>query len=116
MTTIKTGMVYQRTHKGPNYLCLGVATIGGERHVISVKNGNINANGKSRSMGKAENGVSIYAHSVRSIARIHQFRDVKVGTVFTLGKADKSVKKDLKRILTKGIETTAELPSLAELR
>ena len=116
MTTIKTGMVYQRTLKGPNYVCLGVTTINGQRHVVSVKNGNINLNGKSRSMDNAEGGVSIYAHSVNSIARIHQLRDVNVKTVFTLGKADKSVQKDLKRILTKGIETAAELPSMAELR
>lgn len=116
MTKIKTGMVYQRTAKGPNYLCLGTAMIGGIKHVISVKNGNINADGKSRNMENVGAGVVTYAHSVNSIARIHQFRDVKTDTVFTLGLADRSIKKSLKRALTQGVDTAAELPSLAELR
>lgn len=116
MTKIKTGMVYQRTVKGPNYLCLGTAMINGQKHVISVKNGNINANGKSRNMSGADAGVVTYAHSVNSIARIHQLREVDTETVFTLGGADRSIKKSLKRALTQGVATAAELPSLAELR
>jgi hypothetical protein len=116
MTTIKTGMVYQRTVKGPNYLCLGTAMVNGQKHVISVKNGNINGNGKSRRMSKSNGKVSIYAHSTNHIARIHQLREVDVKTVFTLGLGDKSVQKELKRILTKGVETSAELPVLGELR
>jgi hypothetical protein len=116
MTTIKTGMVYQRTQKGPNYLCLGTAMINGEKQIISVKNGNINANGKSRRMSKSNGGVVIYAHAPEDIARVHQVRGVDVKSIFTLGEADKTVQKDLKRLLNKGVATAAELPSLAELR
>lgn len=116
MTTIKTGMVYQRTVKGPNYLALGTAMIDGAKHIISVKNGNINANGKSRRMRKTKGGVVVFAHSPNDIARIHQVREVDVKSIFTLGEADTTVEKDLKRLLTKGVNTAAELPSLAELR
>jgi hypothetical protein len=116
MTVIKTGMVYQRTAKGPNYLCLGKATVGGETMLISVKNGNINKDGSSRKMGKSAGGVVIFAHSPDNIARVHQVRTVNVSSIFSAGEADTTVKSDLKRLLTKGINTAAELPSLAELR
>jgi hypothetical protein len=116
MTIIKTGMVYQRTAKGPNYLALGKTTINGETMVISVKNGNVNKNGDARSMAKAAGGVVIFAHSPDDIARVHQLRDVNVSTIFTKGEADTTVQRDLKRMLTKGINSAAELPSLAELR
>lgn len=116
MTILKTGMVYQRTLKGPNYLALGKATINGETVIISVKNGNINNDGKSRKMKKAAGGVVVFAHSPDSIARVHQVRSVNVNSIFTLGDADTTVQSDLKRLLTKGIATAAQLPSLAELR
>ena len=116
MTIIKTGMVYQRTAKGPNYVCLGKATINGETMVISVKNGNINKDGDARNMSKAAGGVIVFAHSPNNIARVHQVRDVNVSTIFSKGDADTTVQPVLKRLLTKGIDTAAELPSLAELR
>jgi hypothetical protein len=116
MTTIKTGTVYQRTLKGPNYLCLGKAKINGELMIISVKNGNINKNGSARNMSGANAGVVVFAHAPDNIARVHQVRKVNVSTIFTRGYADSSVKPVLKRILTKGMSTKAELPSLAELR
>jgi hypothetical protein len=116
MTILKTGMVYQRTIKGPNYVCLGKATIDGETMVISVKNGNINANGQSRKMANSQGGVVIFAHHPEDVARIHDNRDVNVASIFTKGEADTKVKSTLKQLLTKGVSTAAELPSLAELR
>ena len=116
MATIKTGAVYQRTVKGPNYLCVGTTMVDGERYIVSVKNGNIGMNGKSRRMEKSNGRVTVFAHSPNDIARIHQVRQVDVGSIFTLGKAEPSIKKDLKRIITKGVATAAELPSIAELR
>lgn len=116
MTVIKTGMVYQRTAKGPNYLCLGRATVNGQSMLISVKNGNINKDGTSRRMRNTQGGVVIFAHSPENIARVHQVRTVNVSSIFTLGEADTTVQKDLKKLLKKGVVTQAELPSLAELR
>lgn len=116
MTTIKTGMVYQRTNKGPNYLCLGKATIDGKTMLLSVKNGNINTDGTSRNMGRSLGGVTIFAHDPNSIARIHQVRTVNVSSIFSRGYADGSLQTSLKRLLTRGVNTAAELPSLAELR
>jgi len=116
MTTIKTGMVYQRTAKGPNYLCLGKATINGETMVISVKNGNINKDGAARDMSRSQGGVVVFAHSPNDIARVHQVRDVNVSSIFTRGEADTTVQPVLKRMLTQGVRTAAELPSLADLR
>jgi hypothetical protein len=84
--------------------------------VISVKNGNINANGKSRTLSKADGGVVIFAHMPEDIARVHQIRKVDVGSVFTKGAASTAIQTTLKRLLTQGIETAGELPSLAELR
>lgn len=116
MSTLKTGMVYQRTLKGPNYVCLGKATINGETMVISVKNGNVSNNGKSRKMKKTDGGVVVFAHLPKDIARVHQIRKVDVSSVFSLGNAETTVQTSLKRMLTTGINTAAELPSLAELR
>lgn len=116
MTTIKTGTVYQRTAKGPNYVCLGKATIGGRTMIVSVKNGNINADGTARNMANSQGGVVVFAHCPKEIARVHQVRKVKVATIFSKGAADTTVKPVLKRLLTKGMNTAAELPSLAELR
>lgn len=116
MTTIKTGMVYQRTAKGPNYVCLGKATINGQTMVISVKNGNINKDGAARDMSRSQGGVVVFAHAPEDIARVHQVREVDVASIFDRGEADTTVKPVLKRLLTKGISTAAELPSLAELR
>lgn len=114
MSTIRTGMVYQRTVKGPNYVCLGKATVDGKTMVISIKNGNINKSGKSRRM--STDGVVVFAHSPEDIARVHQVRTVDVASVFSRGHAESSVEPVLKRMLTKGIETAAELPKLSELR
>ena len=114
MSTIKTGMVYQRTLKGPNYVCLGKATVDGKTMIVSVKNGNINKNGKSRKM--SDQSVVVFAHAPESIARIHQVRRVDVRSVFNLGGAPEALEGSLKRILTKGLDTAAELPSVAELR
>lgn len=116
MTIIKTGMVYQRTMKGPNYVCLGKATIDGEIMLVSVKNGNVNKDGSSRKMKNTKGGVVVFAHSPNNIARVHQVRTVNVSSIFSAGEADTTVQADLKRLLTKGIATAAELPSLAELR
>jgi hypothetical protein len=116
MTVIKTGMVYQRTTKGPNYVCLGKATIEGETMLISVKNGNVNKDGTSRRMRKTKGGVVIFAHSPNDIARVHQVRTVNVSTIFAQGEADTTVQPVLKRMLAQGVNTAAELPSLAELR
>jgi hypothetical protein len=114
MTTIKTGMVYQRTLKGPNYVCLGKARVDGKTMIISVKNGNITASGKSKRMTKE--AVAIHAHDPELIARVHQVRTVDVASVFNLGQAESSVRPALKKLLTKGVVTNAELPSLAQLR
>lgn len=114
MSTIRTGMVYQRTVKGPNYVCLGKATIDGQTMVISVKNGNINKSGKSRKM--KTDGVVVHAHAPEDIARVHQVRTVDVASVFSLGHATEDLQPVLKRMLTKGIETAAELPKLSELK
>lgn len=116
MTTIKTGMVYQRTAKGPNYVCLGKATVDGQTVLVSVKNGNVNKDGTSRNMRKSAGGVTIFAHSPDSIARVHQVRTVNVSSIFSRGEADTTVQPSLKRLVTKGIATAAELPSLVELR
>ena len=115
-TVIKTGMVYQRTEKGPNYLCLGKATINGEQMLVSVKNGNVNKDGTSRRMRNTKGGVVIFAHAPEDIARVHQVRTVNVSSIFTKGEADTTVQSDLKRLLTKGVATAAVLPSLASLR
>lgn len=115
MSTIKTGMVYQRTAKGPNYVCLGKATVDGQQMIVSVKNGNITASGKSRKMNRKQK-VVVFAHAPESIARIHQVRRVDVKSVFDLGGAPGALEGSLKRILTKGLDTAAELPSVAELR
>jgi hypothetical protein len=114
MTTIKTGMVYQRTLRGPNYLCLGKAKVNGTTMIISVKNGNITDSGKSKRM--PTDGVVVFAHHPDNIARVHQVRAVDVTSVFNLGNAEAKVRPLLKKMLAKGISTHAELPSLAELR
>ena len=114
MSTIKTGMVYQRTLKGPNYLCLGKAKVNGTTMIISVKNGNITQSGKSRKM--PTDGVVVFAHHPENIARVHQVRKVDVASVFNLGNAETSVQSVLKKMVSKGVSTPAELPSLAELR
>jgi hypothetical protein len=115
MTTIRTGLVYQRTAKGPNYVCLGKANVGGQTMIISVKNGNIRANGKCKEQGAGE-AVVLYAHAPKDIARVHQAREVDVKTVFTVGGALPEFQHTTKRMLQNGVATEAELPRLAELR
>ncbi|MDD3412547.1 MAG: hypothetical protein PHY47_00960 [Lachnospiraceae bacterium] len=116
MSTIKTGLVYQRTVKGPNYICLGKANIGGRTMVISVKNGNIRQDGKCKLRGNAEGAVLLHAHEPTKIARIHQVRDIDVKSVFTNGEALAELAAATKKMVAKGIETSAELPVPARLR
>ena len=120
MSTIKTGLVYQRTAKGPNYVCLGKAVLPDSKGVnklfiISVKNGNIRKNGKCKEQGAGE-AVTLYAHAPQDIARIHQAREVDVKSVFTLGGAPMQFAGATKRMLQNGVATEAELPSLRDLR
>lgn len=114
MTTIKTGLVYQRTTKGPNYLCLGKATINGTTKIISVKNGAIRNDGKCK-LGHVESRVSLYAHNPTDIARIHQVRDVDVKSVFTRGEALPGMKTLTRRLVKRGVNTNAEVPVVKNL-
>lgn len=114
MSVIRTGSVYQRTAKGPNYVCLGKAKIGGQTMIISVKNGNIRKDGRCKLAGGAP--VTLHAHYPENVARIHQTRSVNLGTVFSRGGALPEFQEATKRMLAKGIETEAELPNPAELR
>ncbi len=113
-TKIKTGLVYQRTTKGPNYLCLGKATINGETKIISVKNGSIRNDGRCK-LGHTEQRVSLFAHSPASIARIHQVRNVDVKSVFTRGEALPGMKTLTKRMIRRGVNTNAEIPVVQNL-
>lgn len=112
-TKIKTGLVYQRTLKGPNYLCLGKANVGGEMRIISVKNGNIRKDGNCKLAGKET--VNLYAHKTDSVARIHQVREVNVASVFSRGEAMPAMKALVKRMLKKGIATGASVPVVGDL-
>jgi hypothetical protein len=116
MSTIRTGLVYQRTAKGPNYLCLGKAVVAGQTMIISVKNGNIRKNGKCKAQGNAEGPVTLHAHLPSKIARIHQVREVDVKSVFTVGGALPEFQATTKRMVANGIETEAELPRISQLR
>lgn len=114
MTKIKTGLVYQRTAKGPNYVCLGKAVIGGETMVISTKNGNITDSGKCKMQGDFP--VVLHAHKPHSVARIHQVRSIDVTSVFARGGAEASMKKATKRVVA-GLECdTAQLPNARSLK
>lgn len=115
MTVIRTGSVYQRTAKGPNYVCLGKAKIGGQNMIVSVKNGNIRKDGNCKLQGRGE-PVTLHAHYPENVARIHQVRDVNLSSVFSNGGALPDFQDVTKRMLAKGIETEAELPNPTELR
>lgn len=116
MSTIRTGLVYQRTAKGPNYVCLGKAIVAGQTMIISVKNGNIRKNGKCKAEGASAGPVVLHAHNPSDIARIHQLREIDVKSVFTIGGALPEFQATTKRMLVNGVATEAELPSLAQLR
>lgn len=115
MSVIRTGSVYQRTKKGPNYVCLGKANIGGQTMVISVKNGNIRQDGRCKLQGGGA-PVTLHAHYPENIARIHQTRDVNLSSVFSRGGALPEFQDVTKRMLSRGLEVEAELPSAGELR
>lgn len=113
MQTIRTGMVYQRTVKGPNYVCLGRTTVEGKTVIISVKNGNINYNGKCKKSVRGR-AVVLEAHAPEKIARIHDVRKIDVESVFENGNA--STEKKVTRLLKSGVKTEAELPNVRALR
>ena len=111
---ILTGMVYQRTKKGPNYICLGSAMVEGERKVISTKNGNINFDGTCRRL-KGKKEVRIEAHDPRLIARIHDVRDVNLQSVFENGNTS-AEEGSIRRLTKKPLKTSAELPDVRRLK
>lgn len=100
MTKIKTGDIFQRTVKGPNYIALGKATDeNGEALVIATKNGNINMSGEAKlghkirrskkaALGKKGNRLALYAFYAKDIANIHGARPVKLDTIWERGQAD----------------------------
>lgn len=116
MSVIRTGLVYQRTTKGPNYVCLGKAVINGETMVISTKNGNITASGKCKQQGSGS-PVTLHAHYPEKVARIHDVRSIDVKSVFTRGGAEADLQDLTKKMLKRGIECVdAELPHVRELK
>lgn len=116
MSVIRTGLVYQRTSKGPNYVCLGKAVINGETMVISTKNGNITASGKCKAQGSGF-PVTLHAHYPEKVARIHQVRSVDVKSVFERGGAVADLQAVTKKMLKKGLDCIeAELPNARELK
>jgi hypothetical protein len=108
MSTIRTGLVYQRTTKGPNYICVGKANIGGVMHVISVKNGNIRQDGKCKLRGASAGPVALHAHNPGTLARIHQVRDIDVKSVFSNGEALPALEGITRKIASKGLFTSAD--------
>lgn len=99
-TKIKTGNVFQRTLKGPNYIALGKAMDEeGETVIIATKNGNIKMNGEAKlghkirrskksALGKKGNRLALYAFYAKDIANIHGQRPVKLDTIWERGQAD----------------------------
>jgi hypothetical protein len=116
MSVIRTGLVYQRTAKGPNYVCLGKAVINGETMVVSTKNGNITASGKCKAQGSGF-PVTLHAHYPDKVARIHDVRSIDVKSVFTRGGAEADLEVLTKKMLKKGLECSdAELPHVSDLK
>lgn len=115
MSVIKTGMVYQRTVKGPNYICLGRATVEGKTMIVSVKNGNINYSGDCKKL-KASKEVRLEMHHPENIARIHDVRKINVKSVFSNGNHTKKVENTVSRLVSKGVRTEAELPNVRKLK
>lgn len=102
MTKIKTGDVFQRTVKGPNYIALGKAKDSeGETLIIATKNGNIRLDGQAKighkitrsrakniKLGKKGNRLALYAFYAKDIANIHGSREVQLNTVWERGQAE----------------------------
>lgn len=112
MSVIKTGTVYQRTKKGPNYIVVGRANVNGESRIISVKNGNIRQDGKCKLSGKYP--VVLHAHLAEDVTRVHQVRQIVPATVFSRGEAFPEMRNKTRRLANTRI--SAETPVLAELR
>ena len=102
MKELKTGSMFQRTVKGPNYIALGRAVDGnGETIIIATKNGNINLGGEAKlghkitrsrakncKLGKKGNRLALYAFYPSDIAAVHGRRPVKLDTIWDRGQAD----------------------------
>lgn len=87
MSRVKTGHVVQIREKGPNYIVLGTASVGGERHLIATKNGNIRLDGNAKKPGvNPQTGetapLKVYAFKANQILRVHQERTVNLNSVF----------------------------------
>ena len=117
MTKIKTGHVFQVSAKGQNYIALGSAMVDGKLQIIATRNGNIKLDGnskhgspivrrKSAKLGKVGTRLALHMFETTKIYKIHDRRPVNLKSVWTIGNADESTQKQVKRI-NAGVNTTA---------
>lgn len=124
-TKIKTGDMFQRTVKGPNYIALGKATDpeSGEQIIIACKNGCINKGGEARvghairrsraancKLGKKGTRPALFGFFAKDIARIHGNRPVQLDTVWSRGNAE-DIGQEVRLMSRRreGLSTTAQM-------
>ena len=116
---VRTGDVFQRTEKGPNYIALGKAIVDGSTFVIACRNGNINKDGQARAghsvvttrrakLGKKGTRPTLYAFKPTQINQIHNNRSVNIDSVWSRGKAE-TIEVDVRRMnKRRGVKTEAK--------
>ena len=115
---VRTGDVFQRTVKGPNYIAIGKAKIDGQVLVIASKNGTINKDGQARvgheivttrraKLGKKGTRPNLYAFKPSQIFQIHSNRPVDLKSVWEVGNADNLDVHVRKMNRRNGADTTA---------
>ena len=118
-TKIKTGHVFQRTSKGPNYIALGkTKDANGKPLIIATKNGNIRLDGRAKlghrvrrnakaPLGKKGDRLALFAFRAENIHQIHGYRSVDLGSIWERGQAEDIGVEVKKMSASSGVKVTA---------